>query len=128
MYYQVTAANNVTYTGSAKVTVSRASMNKSDLTAAQKPTAANPTWTGKAQTLVKAPDALPDGYTKLQYSTDGGRTWSDAIPTGTDVGSTTINVKYVGDKNHIDFTGYPVVSAVKKARAATIPLNIPAQS
>ena len=83
--------------------------------AQQQPTPANPTWTGKAQPLVKVPDSLPEGYIKCLYSTDGGVTWTQNIPVGTDAGDYTVDVKYVGDENHEDFTGDSIKCAIRKA-------------
>ena len=61
---------------------------------------------------MNAPSGLPIGYTKVQYSNDGGNTWTDAIPTGTEIDSYSVNVKYVGDGNHNDFEGDTVVSII----------------
>ena len=65
------------------------------------------------QPLVTAPEKLPDGYTKIQYSDDGGKTWKDTIPTGKEPGEYTIQVRYIGDGNHEDFTGTPVKVTIK---------------
>ncbi|MBQ9719840.1 MAG: InlB B-repeat-containing protein, partial [Oscillospiraceae bacterium] len=70
-------------------------------------------YTGEPQELVTAPTTLPEGYDKVQYSTDGGTTWGDAIPTGTDAGDYTVSVRYVGDKNHEDFTITPLPVTIK---------------
>ena len=67
-----------------------------ELTDAQKPSAVSGlTYTGSAQALVSAPASLPDGYEQVWYSLDGGNTWTQTIPTGTDVGTYTISVRYV---------------------------------
>ncbi len=58
---------------------------------------------GKEQVLVLDPAKLPEGYT-IEYSIDGGKTWT-AVPTGTQSGEYTIEVKYTADGNHTDFFG-----------------------
>ena len=69
--------------------------------------------TGEPQELVTAPAKLPEGYDKVQYSTDGGATWTDSLPTGTEAGDYTVAVKYVGDRNHEDFTIAPIAVTIK---------------
>ena len=73
------------------------------------------TYDGTEKKLLTAPASLPEGYTGVQYSTDGGRTWTDQIPTGKDAGSTTINIRYTGDKNHNDFEAGSLVNYINKA-------------
>ena len=67
----------------------------------------------KDQPLVTAPGKLPNGYTKIQYSDDGGKTWKDTIPTGKAPGEYNIQVRYIGDGNHEDFTGTPIKVTIK---------------
>ena len=115
--YPITVAwnNNANYTATlvnGAYTITKASFDKANLTDAQKPTATNPIYTGGPLALVNAPSGLPIGYTKVQYSIDGGNTWTDAIPTGTEIDSYSVNVKYVGDGNHNDFEGDTVVSII----------------
>lgn len=75
-----------------------------DVAAGEKPTAKeNLQYTGSALTLLNAPASLPEGYAKVQYCFYPGETFADAIPTQTDIGSYSINVKYIGDANHADF-------------------------
>ena len=86
------------------------------LSDAQKPAAASGlTANGAAQPLVTAPSSLPEGYSKVQYSLDGGNTWTDDIPTGTDPGTYTVMVKYVGDETHADFVGDAISVTIAKA-------------
>ena len=114
--YPITVAwnNNANYTATlvnGAYTITKASSNKASLTDAQKPGATDSTYTGAPLPLATAPSSLPAGYA-VQYSIDGGKTWTDAIPTGTDAGSYTVNVKYVGDANHNDFEGDAIVSVI----------------
>ena len=74
------------------------------LSATQQPTANDLTYTGSAQALVSAPEELPNGYTGVEYSLDG-ETWSGSIPTGTNAGSYTVEVRYLADANHTSFSG-----------------------
>ena len=67
----------------------------------------------KDQPLITKPDKLPNGYTKIQYSDDGGKTWKDTIPTGKEPGEYNIQVRYIGDGNHEDFTGTPIKVTIK---------------
>ena len=67
----------------------------------------------KDQPLVTKPNKLPNGYTKIQYSDDGGKTWKDTIPTGKEPGEYNIQVRYIGDGNHEDFTGTPIKVTIK---------------
>ena len=61
---------------------------KAPLTVEQKPqTRSGLVYTGQAQALVSAPNRQPDGCIGIQYSVDGGKTWTDALPTGTNAGS-----------------------------------------
>ena len=93
---------------------------KENLADNQKATANTLTYDGEAQALVTAPAAtLPDGYTKVQYrlsgdvSSDGN--WSDDIPTAVNAGDYAVQVKYVGDENHVDFEGENIPVTIAKA-------------
>ena len=110
VYYQVTADNYTTKTGSATVTITKADPT---VTA---PTANTLTYTGSAQPLVTAGTAT--GGT-MQYSTDG-TTYSAAIPTETNVGSYTVYYKIVGDANHNDTTPASVAVTIAKAAASVV--------
>jgi hypothetical protein len=72
-------------------------------TEAQGPTARDGlAYTGGLQELL-AEHAQPiEGYA-VTYSTDGGTTWPDRVPTGTDAGTYTVRVRYVGDESHMSF-------------------------
>ena len=67
-------------------------------------------YTGSAQELIHAGTA--DGGT-MMYSLNNS-TWSDAIPTGTDVGSYTVYYKVVGDANHSDIAGSSLEVTISK--------------
>lgn len=70
------------------------------------------------QLLVTGPTTMPQGYLEVLYSIDGGTTWT-TDPKGTNVGDYTVQVKYVGDKNHKDFTIDPLTAKIVK-RSVTI--------
>ena len=91
IYYQVTATNYTTKTGSFTITV-----NKANASVTKTPTAKTLTYNGSAQALVNAGTAS-DGT--MQYSLNNS-TWSTNIPTGTNSGSYTVYYKVVGDSNH----------------------------
>ena len=117
VWYRVDGDQNHNSTKPACVTVTiRKAPAPKTLSDKQKAAALARVYNGKAQTLVKAPAALPTGYTKAQYSTDGGKTWSAVLPKGTKAGSYTVRVKYVGDKNHTDFTYGPLSAPIAKAK------------
>ncbi|MBO4824619.1 MAG: InlB B-repeat-containing protein [Lachnospiraceae bacterium] len=74
-----------------------------DIDDANKPTAKTGLeYTGSAQALLNAPATALEGYT-VKYLLEGESEYSTTIPTGTEVGSYTISVKYFGDSNHEDF-------------------------
>ncbi len=105
-------------------TIRKAQTKESDLTDANKPTV-NKTdgkdglvYNADEQVLVSNPTTMPKGYVEVLYSTDGGTTWTTE-PKGTDVGVYTVQVKYVGDKNHEDFTIDPLTAKIVK-RPVTI--------
>ncbi|MBQ9232505.1 MAG: hypothetical protein IJ167_00525 [Lachnospiraceae bacterium] len=92
------------------------------LNADQKPTAKTGlTYTGNELELVTAPTNVPAGYT-VQYSLDGTN-WSADLPKGTNTGSYTVKVKYVGDANHSDFNGTDISVTIGKAAAPTLTDN-----
>ena len=66
------------------------------------------------QTLVNAPTSLPAGYVEVRYSIDGGKTWAIETPTATDAGDYTVQVRYVGDRSHEDFTIFPLTARIVK--------------
>ena len=76
-------------------------------------------YAGKPQELITDPKSLPDGYTKVLYSLDG-ENWTEDIPTGTDAGTYTVSVKYVGDKNHEDIIGKDITVTIDKADAPAV--------
>ena len=88
-------------TGKVKVKVNKAAApaTKESLSPKQKPAAKNSddlVYTGEPIELVTAPTNPLGGY-KVQYSKDNGTTWTDTIPTETNVGTYTVKVKYVSD-------------------------------
>ena len=97
VYYQVSAANYETVTGSIECNITRATMN---------PSANNnsKTYNGSALTCNGATwSNVPSGSTTY-YSTDGGTTYNTTAPTRTAAGSQTINWK-VTNPNYNDKTG-----------------------
>ena len=130
VYYYVYSKN---YTpdvaaGSQTVSIEQAAAPAAEsLTDAQKPAAkAELIADGSEQPLVTAP-TLPEGYTKVQYSLDG-ETWTDEIPTGKDPGDYSVQVKYVGDKNHSDFEGETVNVTVGSLTVSFADSDVAAQS
>ena len=130
VYYYVYSRN---YTpdvaaGSQTVSIEQAAAPAAEsLTDAQKPAAkAELIADGSEQPLITAP-TLPEGYTKVQYSLDG-ETWTDEIPTGKDPGDYSVQVKYVGDKNHSDFEGETVNVTVGSLTVNFADSDVAAQS
>ena len=70
-------------------------------------------YTGEAQALIKAGSVT--GGT-MQYALDG-KTFSDAVPTGTDAGTYTVSYRVVGDTNHQDVAAKTVSVSIGKANA-----------
>lgn len=93
IYYQVTATNYTSKTGSLTITISKA-----DAKVTKVPTAKTLTYNGSAQELVTA--GVGTGGT-LKYSTDGTN-WSTTIPTKTNTGTYSVYFKVAGDSNHND--------------------------
>ncbi len=93
IYYQVTAPNHTTKTGSYTLTITKANAS---VTA---PAANTLTYNGSAQALVTA-GSTADGT--LQYKLGTGGTYSSDIPTATNAGTYTVYYKVVGDANHND--------------------------
>jgi hypothetical protein len=82
-----------------KVKKAAAPATKESLLPEQKPATKNAddlVYTGEPIELVTAPTNPLGGY-KVQYSKDNGTTWTDTIPTETNVGTYTVKVKYVSD-------------------------------
>ncbi len=71
-----------------------------------KPTALNQYYTGSALPLVEAPEEVPVGY-EVQYKFSNSQTWSTEIPTKTNVGTYTINVRYKDNNNNHVVTELP---------------------
>ena len=89
-----------------KVKVNKFKEDKDKLTNEQKPTAKEElTYNGNEQILVNPPETLPDGYTKVQYRLSDEDEWSDELPKGKAAGTYKVQVKYIGDENHVDFEG-----------------------
>jgi hypothetical protein len=93
IYYQVTATNYTTKTGSFTITISKASGSVT------KPTAKSLTYTGSAQALVNAGSSTTG---TIQYKLGDSGNYSTSIPTATNAGSYTVYYKVVGDSNHND--------------------------
>ncbi len=102
-----------------KVNKAAAPATKESLSPEQKPAAKNAdelVYTGEPIELVTAPTNPLEGY-KVQYSKDNGTTWTDTIPTETNVGTYTVKVKYVSDNyENIDLDDITVeITTVEKA-------------
>ena len=85
-------------------------VNKADSKVTKAPEATNPTHDGRAQALVTAGTA--EGGT-MQYSLDG-KSYSEAIPTGTDAKAYDVWYKVAGDANHNDTEAQRVTSTIAK--------------
>lgn len=111
IYYQATATNYTSKTGSLNITISKA-----DAKIAKVPTAKSLVYTGSAQELVTA--GVGTGGT-LKYSTDGTN-WSTTIPTKTNAGTYSVYFKVAGDSNHNDSAvGQVTVTIGNKKLVAT---------
>ncbi len=94
-------------------TIQKKKLKASELSVKEKPAARKKlVEDGTGQTLVEAPAQLPEGYTKVLYSPDNGKTWSAQLPAATDAGTYPVMYKFVGDKNHIDYTGGPITAKI----------------
>ena len=110
----VTAIQGSCFTGSADKMFT---ILKADVTVTKAPVGLNLVYTGQPLALVDA--GIVEGGTIL-YSEDG-ETYSENIPTGTEVQDYTVYYKIIGDANHNDkgvqtlnasiFRGFPVVVA-----------------
>lgn len=108
------------------VTVDKAVLDKDDLTDYEKPTANDLTYNGEDQELVTAPETLPDGYINIQYKLSDTEDWLESIPTGLDVGQYIVNVKYVGDDNHLDFEGDDIIVTIAENKVPEPEKEVPA--
>ena len=103
-----------------KVKKAAAPATKESLSPEQKPAAKNAdelVYTGDPIELVTAPTNPLEGY-KVQYSNDNGTTWTDTIPTETNVGTYTVKVKYVSDNyENIDLDDITVEITTKEKAA-----------
>ncbi len=102
VYYQVTANNYVTKTGSATVTISEASAVAATVTANHR------TYDGTDKPLVNVDDSTLVGG-EMQYALGENATtapaenlYTTSIPTKTDAGTYYVWYKVVGDTNHSD--------------------------
>lgn len=107
------------------VTVDKAVLDKDDLTDYEKPTANDLTYNGEDQELITAPETLPDGYINIQYKLSDTEDWLESIPTGLDVGQYIVNVKYVGDDNHLDFEGDDIIVTIAENKVPEPEKEVP---
>ena len=120
VYYQVTADNYVTKTGSATVTISKADA------AAATVTADNRTYDGTDKPLVTVDNTTLVGGS-MQYAlgteTEATGDFTATIPSKTDAGTYYVWYKVAGDGNHNDYTATaPVAVTIARANAsATAP-------
>jgi hypothetical protein len=92
IYYQISATNYITKTGSLTITIIKAS---GDVVA---PTIKNLTYNGEEQELVGAGSSSTG---TIYYKLEDGE-YSTCIPTATNIGVYTIYYKVIGDLNHND--------------------------
>nr|MCR5792420.1 Ig-like domain-containing protein [Lachnospiraceae bacterium] len=86
-----------------KVNKAKAPIAASELGDNQKPkakTGDDAAYTGSPISLVNAPVSVPEGY-KAFYSKDGTN-WTETVPTGTNKGNYTVNVKYVNESGNYE--------------------------
>lgn len=104
VWYKVEGDENHSGIDATSLTVTIGKMDApADIDDTNKPTAKTGLeYTGSAQALLNAPATSLEGYT-VKYLLEGESEYSTTIPTGTEVGSYTISVKYFGDANHADF-------------------------
>ncbi|MCR4679151.1 MAG: InlB B-repeat-containing protein [Lachnospiraceae bacterium] len=104
VWYKVEGDANHSDIAATSLTVTIGKMDApADIDDTNKPTAKTGLgYTGSAQALLNAPATALEGYT-VKYLLEGESEYSTTIPTGTEVGSYTISVKYFGDSNHEDF-------------------------
>ena len=119
IYYQVTAANHATATGSYYLQISKSAPS---VTA---PTAANKIYNGSAQTIANA-GTVSGGtiyYGKGSSTTTAPTSWSTDLPTGKTVGSYYIWYKVTGDSNHssVDATYAATATIAKRTVTPTAP-------
>ena len=107
------------YLWARKVTIAPAALT---LTDAQKPTAVEGLIVNdKDQELVKAPEEKVEHYT-IQYAI-GADEFSDKIPTGKDVGTYTVNWKYVGEnENYADTAAESIEVTIAPQETWTSPI------
>ena len=108
--------------------IAPATFDPNDLTADQKPTANKSgdndlVYNSAPQALVIAPKELPEGYT-IQYKLSTETEYGTTIPTATNAGKYTVNVRYVGDVNHTSFDG----ADIKDIKIDQAPLTITPKS
>ncbi|SCX08415.1 Listeria/Bacterioides repeat-containing protein [Lachnospiraceae bacterium YSD2013] len=104
VWYKVEGDANHSDIAATSLTVTIGKMDApADIDDTNKPTAKTGLeYTASAQALLNAPATSLEGYT-VKYLLEGESEYSTTIPTGTEVGSYTISVKYFGDANHADF-------------------------
>jgi methionine-rich copper-binding protein CopC len=106
IYYQVTATNYTTKTGSFTITINKAN---GSVTA---PTAKSLTYSGSAQALVNAGSSSTG---TIQYKLGSSGSYSTSIPTAINAGTYTVYYKVVGDSNHNDVAEASVSVTIAKA-------------
>lgn len=128
----VTAEETSTYAEAVKdvpVTINKVvAPDSGTITDDQKPTKNEDlTYTGQSQSLVTAPTgSLPEGYT-IEYSMDG-ENWSTDIPTATDAGNYSVQVRYNGGDNYESFAGEAIQVRIEQAEPDyTVPDNLTAE-
>jgi len=109
VYYKVVGDQNHNDVAGEAVPVIIAKANAVITTA---PSAAeNLAYTGEAQTLISAGEATGG---ELQYSLDN-ETFAAELPTETNADNYTVYYKVVGDQNHNDVAGEPILVTIAKA-------------
>ena len=122
IYYQVTANNYVTKTGSATVTISEASAVAATVTAN------NRTYDGTDKPLVNVDDSTLVGGT-MQYAlgtaTEATQPYTTSIPTATDAGTYYVWYKACGDANHSDSEPDSVTVTIGETETVATPTFSP---
>ena len=95
IYYEVTAPNHSTATGSYSLTITNKSIS------IPTPTGATKTYDGNAYSAT-FPAATGATVTKYRYDANGGSSWTESttLPTRTNVGTTTVQAYYSANTNY----------------------------
>lgn len=121
VYYQVTAPNHATVTGSYTLTINNKSIS------IPTPSSVTKTYTGASFSISFAA-ATGASITKYKYSTDGGSNWTETTtnPSRTNVGSTQVQAYYTANTNYTG-SGWSSTATIT-VNNATITVTAPNQT